>query len=60
LSEYLPASGGRLIVSRILIELDSSDEPAWAYLDYQHAHILETMRSLFKKAAEQAKSTRGA
>jgi exocyst complex component 2 len=41
-------------VRRILIELDASDEPAWAYLDYQHAHILDTMKTQFKKAAEQA------
>ncbi|RSH82118.1 hypothetical protein EHS25_006051 [Saitozyma podzolica] len=40
----------------ILIELDASDEPAWAYLDYQHAHILDTMKTQFKKAAEQAQA----
>lgn len=42
-------------IGRILIELDQSDEPAWTYLEYQHAHIMEVMRSLNNKALERAK-----
>ena len=40
----------------MLIELDGSDEAAWVYLDYQHAHIMSKMRSIFQKASESAKS----
>lgn len=39
----------------MLIELDGSDEPAWVYLEYQHSHIMEKMRSTFQKASEAAK-----
>lgn len=45
-----------LNLGRILIELDQSDEPAWAYLEYQHAHILDSMRAIYKKADERVKS----
>jgi len=40
---------------RILIELEGSDEPAWTYLEYQHAHILDTMRSMHSKSLEKVK-----
>ncbi|KGB75357.2 exocyst protein [Cryptococcus deuterogattii R265] len=39
----------------ILVELDQSDEPAWTYLDYQHAHILSTMKIIFENAQESAR-----
>lgn len=38
-----------------MIELDGSDEPAWAYLEYQHRHILDKMRGMYQKAADAAK-----
>ena len=44
-----------LIMCRILIDLEQSDEPAWAYLEYQHAHILETMRTSHTRAQETVK-----
>lgn len=37
------------------MELDHSDEPAWAYLEYQHAHILATMKSIHSKSVDKAK-----
>ncbi|KIR69024.1 exocyst protein [Cryptococcus bacillisporus CA1873] len=40
----------------ILVELDQSDEPAWTYLDYQHAHILSTMKIIYEKAQESART----
>ncbi|ADV19942.1 Exocyst protein, putative [Cryptococcus gattii WM276] len=40
----------------ILVELDQSDEPAWTYLDYQHAHILSTMKIIYEKAQESARN----
>ena len=39
----------------MLIELDGSDEPAWAYLEYQHAHIMDKMRTTFAKASDAAR-----
>ncbi|OCF43322.1 exocyst protein [Kwoniella heveanensis CBS 569] len=41
----------------ILIELDQSDEPAWAYLEYQHKHILDHMRSIYLKSQDRIKAT---
>lgn len=41
--------------SRLLIELKQSDEPAWAYLEYQHAQVLDTIRSIYAKARERVK-----
>lgn len=38
-----------------MIELERSDEPAWAYLEYQHAHILESMRNIYTTAQERVK-----
>ncbi|KAK1922962.1 exocyst complex component Sec5-domain-containing protein [Papiliotrema laurentii] len=40
----------------ILIELDGTDEPAWTYLEYQHAHITESIRSIYAKAQEQCQT----
>ncbi|KAK8850389.1 hypothetical protein IAR55_004307 [Kwoniella newhampshirensis] len=40
----------------ILIDLDQSDEPAWAYLEYQHDHILSTMKTIFERAQERVKA----
>lgn len=45
-----------IFMVRILVELDQSDEPAWTYLDYQHAHILSTMKIIYEKAQESARS----
>jgi exocyst complex component 2 len=45
-----------MLMGRTLIELDQSDEPAWTYLEYQHAHILETMKSMHNKSVEQVNS----
>ncbi|WOO79759.1 Exocyst complex component SEC5B [Vanrija pseudolonga] len=36
----------------ILVELDGSDEPAWAYLDYQHRFIRDSMDALFQRSQE--------
>jgi len=44
-----------MLMSRILIELEGSDEPAWTYLEYQHAHILDTMRGMHAKSLERVK-----
>ncbi|WVR08462.1 hypothetical protein IAU60_005517 [Kwoniella sp. DSM 27419] len=44
----------------ILIELDQSDEPAWAYLEYQHKHILSNMRSVYAKSQEKIKAAQRA
>jgi hypothetical protein len=44
-----------VLTCRILIELEGSDEPAWTYLEYQHAHILDTMRSMHSKSLEKVK-----
>jgi exocyst complex component 2 len=41
---------------RILIELEGSDEPAWAWLEYQHAHIIERTKSIAQKAQDAVKS----
>ena len=43
------------LVFSILIELDQSDEPAWAYLDYQHAHIRDVIRNTYAKAQDAVK-----
>jgi hypothetical protein len=43
------------LTCRILIELEGSDEPAWTYLEYQHAHILDTMRAMHSKSIERVK-----
>lgn len=40
---------------RILVEVEGSDEPAWAFLEYQHAHILSSMQLLFARAHERVK-----
>ncbi|WVO20401.1 uncharacterized protein IAS62_001697 [Cryptococcus decagattii] len=42
----------------ILVELDQNDEPAWTYLDYQHAHILSTMKIIYEKAQESARTAK--
>lgn len=44
-----------MLTCRILIELEGSDEPAWTYLEYQHAHILDTMRTMHSKSLEKVK-----
>ncbi|ORY35859.1 exocyst complex component Sec5-domain-containing protein [Naematelia encephala] len=41
----------------ILIDLDGSDEPAWAYLEYQHSHILDMMRRRYKLEEGKVKVT---
>lgn len=41
---------------RILIELEGSDEPAWAWLEYQHAHIIDRTKSIAQKAQDAVKS----
>ncbi|WVQ70634.1 hypothetical protein IAR50_000154 [Cryptococcus sp. DSM 104548] len=41
----------------ILIELDQSDEAAWTYLEYQHAHILRSMKAIYGKHKDKAQST---
>lgn len=42
---------------RILVELDQSDEPAWTYLEYQHGHILSTIKIMYEKSQERARSS---
>lgn len=41
---------------RILVDLDQSDEPAWTYLEYQHAHIIESLRNIYSKAKDTCQS----
>jgi exocyst complex component 2 len=41
--------------TRILIELEGSDEAAWTYLEYQHSHILDTMKAMYSKSVEKVK-----
>lgn len=43
------------LTSRILIELEGSDEPAWAWLEYQHAHIIDRMKVISQKAQQAVK-----
>lgn len=35
-------------VTRLLIELPFTEDPAWTYFDSQHKHILEQMNKTFK------------
>lgn len=44
------------LMSRIMIELEGSDEPAWTWLEYQHAHIVERMKGIAQKAQDAVKS----
>jgi len=41
-----------LLIGRILVDLDGSDEPAWSYLEYQHAHILESMKGIYARTQD--------
>jgi exocyst complex component 2 len=41
--------------TRILIELEGTDEAAWTYLEYQHSHILDTMKAMYSKSVEKVK-----
>jgi exocyst complex component 2 len=43
----------------ILIELAGDDEPAWIYLESQHAHIVDTMRGIYNKAQEKCRGEQG-
>ncbi|ORX41152.1 exocyst complex component Sec5-domain-containing protein [Kockovaella imperatae] len=43
-------------IIEILVELSGTDEPAWTYLEYQHAHIVEQTRTIFQKAQDAAKA----
>ncbi|KAL7419826.1 Exocyst complex component S5 [Cryptotrichosporon argae] len=38
-----------------LIELDGTDEPAWSYLEYQHAHILDTLKGIARQTLDDVK-----
>ncbi|RXK41720.1 hypothetical protein M231_00955 [Tremella mesenterica] len=40
----------------ILIDLEGCDDPAWAYLEYQHSHIFDTMKAIHKRCLESVKS----
>ncbi|KAK4688269.1 exocyst complex component 2, partial [Tremellales sp. Uapishka_1] len=42
----------------ILIELEGSDEPAWTYLEYQHAHVVDTMKRIFDKNLERVQNAK--
>jgi exocyst complex component 2 len=53
-SKRVLAKRSRLIL-RILIELEGSDEPAWAWLEYQHAHIVDRMKVISQKAQQAVK-----
>lgn len=39
----------------MLIEIEGSDEPAWSYLDYQHEHIVDSVKSLYERANDAVK-----
>lgn len=39
----------------MLIEIEGSDEPAWSYLDYQHEHIVDSVKSLYERASDAVK-----
>ena len=42
---------------RILIDLDASDDPAWDYLDHQHANILESIQQIYNAASERCRKS---
>ena len=44
-----------MLTHRILVELEGSDEPAWTYLEYQHAHILGSMKAIYSRAQEKCR-----
>jgi len=44
-----------VLTHRILVELEGSDEPAWTYLEYQHAHILGSMKAIYNRAQEKCR-----
>lgn len=54
MSRRRPAKCSELTL-RILIELEGSDEPAWAWLEYQHAHIIDRMKVISQKAQQAVK-----
>jgi exocyst complex component 2 len=35
-------------ISRVLSELQSSDEPVWMYFDSHHKHILDQMTNVYQ------------
>lgn len=37
-----------LIIARILLELNTSDDPIWVYFDSQHDHILTRLKSTYE------------
>ena len=55
MSHFFEGLQRKWLICRILTELEGSDEPAWTYLEYQHAHILDTMRSMHSKSLEKVK-----
>lgn len=40
----------KLLISRILLELQGNDEPLWTYFDSQHKHIMEQMNKAYRAA----------
>lgn len=39
----------------MLIEIEGSDEPAWSFLDFQHDHILDSVKSIYERGDEAVK-----
>ncbi len=50
---YIQLIGLRTL--RILMELDTSDESVWTYLDSQHQHILSSLRDAHHRLLERVK-----
>lgn len=45
-----------LSLSRILLELDTSDDPVWTYFDSQHKHIMDSMKRTFRITSDAVQS----
>jgi hypothetical protein len=37
------------------VDLEGSDEPAWTYLEYQHAHIKDGLKGIYNKAQDKCR-----
>ena len=54
-SSGLEFCSGDDLIGRVLIDLEQSDEPAWAYLEYQHEYIVGRLRSVHDAALDKVK-----
>lgn len=50
---FIPATHSwHPVFSRVLSELQSSDDPAWTYFDSHHKHILDQMTNVYHSSME--------